>query len=90
MPATAPGVVWSVRVNVVVVSVAVLMASEKVAVGVVLVACPVAPLAGVKPLTVGGVVSGAAAVVKVQVTSAARRLPATSAIPLLPPTTRAR
>ena len=69
---------------------AALIASENVAVGAVAVDWSVAPLAGVKPVTVGGVVSGAAAVVKVQVTSAARRLPATSATPVAPPRTRAR
>ena len=67
MPATAAAVVWSVRLNVVVVSVDALIASENVAVGAVAVDCPVAPFAGVKPVTVGGVVSGAAAVVNVQV-----------------------
>ena len=72
------------------VSVAVLIASEKVAVGAVVVGWPVAPLAGVKAVTVGGVVSTTAAVVKVQVTSAARRLPDGSATPLEPPRTRAR
>ena len=74
----------------VVVSVAALTASEKVAVGAVAAGWPVAPFAGVKPVTVGGVVSTAAAVVNVQVTSAARRLPARSATPVAPPRTRAR
>ncbi len=67
-----------------------LIASENVAVGAVLVAWFVAPLAGVKPVTVGGVVSCAAAVVKVHETSAARRFPATSATPVAPPRTRTR
>ena len=57
------------------------IASVNVAVGATLGGWPVAPLAGVVPVTVGGVVSAAAAVVKVQVTSAARRLPATSLTP---------
>ena len=90
VPATAARVVWSVRLNVVVVSVAGLIASENVAVGAIAVDCPVAPFAGVNAVTVGGVVSGAAAVVNVQVTSAARRIPAMSAMPVAPPRTRTR
>ena len=58
MPGTAVAVVWSVRLKVAVVRVAWSIASEKTAVGVVPVGWPVAPLAGVKPVTVGGVVSG--------------------------------
>ena len=57
VPATAVEVVWSVRLKVVVVRVAWSIASEKVAVGAVPVGWFVAPLAGVKPVTVGGVVS---------------------------------
>ena len=89
LPATAARVVWSVRLNVVVVSVAALTGSENVAVGAVPVDWPVAPFAGVKPVTVGGVPSTGAAVVKVQVTLATRRTPARSATPVAPPRTRA-
>ena len=65
------------------------IASENVAVGATEVATPVAPVAGVVAVTVGGVVSGGvpAAVVKVQVTFAASRLPATSLTPPVPPLT---
>ena len=48
---------------------------------------PVAPFAGVKPVTVGGVVSTAATVVKVEVALAASALPARSFTPLVPPVT---
>ena len=89
VPATAARVVWSVRLKVVVVRVVGLIASENVAVGAVPVGWPVAPLAGVNAVTVGGVVSGAVAVVKVQVTLATRRMPARSATPVAPPRTRA-
>jgi hypothetical protein len=63
------------------------IASLKVAVTAVVVAIPVAPLAGLTLLTVGGVVSAAAAVVKDHVKVAARALPAKSFTPFAPPTT---
>ena len=72
-----------------VVTVDALSASENVAVGRTETGTPVAPPAGLDPVTVGGVVSGAAAVVNVQVASAASRLPAVSAMPVGPPRTRA-
>src|ERR1700754_1567556 len=52
------------------------IASENVADTEAFCATPVAPLVGDVDCTVGGVVSGAAAVVKVQVKSAASALPA--------------
>ncbi len=63
------------------------IASLKVAVTVVPVLTPVAPLAGDVEVTVGGVVSAAAVVVKDQVTLLASALPATSLTPLAPPLT---
>ena len=63
-----------------------LIASLKVAVTAVVNATPVAPLAGDRPVTVGGVTS-AAAVLKVQPASAAKALPAASLTPLAPPLT---
>ena len=54
------------------------MASLKLAVTAVLSATAVAPLAGKTVLTIGGVVSGAAPVVKLQVNGTASGLPATS------------
>ena len=65
-----------VRVNVVGVIVLALIASLKVAVTVVVVLTPEAPLDGVKLVTVG-------AVVKDQVTSLRRALPARSLTPVL-------
>jgi len=66
------------NVKLAVVSVALFIASEKLADTEALVATPVAALAGKVVDTVGGVVSGAAAVVKFQVKSAASALPAAS------------
>ena len=77
------------RVTLVVVTDVGSSASLNVAVGATFSGWPVAPLAGVVLATVGGVVSAAAAVVNVQVTSAARTLPATSLIPPVPPLARA-
>ena len=80
MPVTAvPLVVASLTLAVV--SVALVMASEKVADTVAFVATAVAAFAGEVKDTVGGVVSGAAAVVNVQVKSAGRGLPAASVTP---------
>jgi hypothetical protein len=64
-----------------VVSVELVIASEKVAETEALVATAFAPLAGDVADTVGGVVSGAAAVVKVQVKLAPSALPAASVTP---------
>jgi hypothetical protein len=54
------------------------ISSEKPAVTLVERATPLAPPAGLRLVTVGGVVSGAAAVVKLQLSSAASGLPAVS------------
>ena len=69
--------------NVVFVNVELFIGSENVAVGATLSATPVAPLAGVIAITVGGVVSGAANVVKVQLTLAANALFARSRTPVV-------
>ena len=66
-----------------VVSVPLSIASEKVAVTVVPTATPVAPARGVTELTVGGVVSGGAVVVKVHVAADASPLPARSCAPVV-------
>jgi hypothetical protein len=80
VPVTAvPLVVASLTLAVV--SVALVMASEKVAEIVAFVATAVAAFAGDVKDTVGGVVSGAAPVVNVQVKSAGRGLPAASVTP---------
>jgi hypothetical protein len=77
MPATAaPPEPASVKLALV--SVELVIGSENVADTAVFSATPVAPLAGDMPDTVGGVVSGAAAVVKVHTRFAARELPAAS------------
>jgi hypothetical protein len=65
------------------------IASLNLAVTLVVVVTPVAPLAGVAAVTVGGVVSAGAAVLNVQVTSDARALPALSLAPDEPPLTLA-
>src|SRR5688572_5455020 len=72
------------NVKLVVFNVDAFIASEKVAVGATLVGTPVAPEAGVVLVTLGGVVSAAATVVKLQTLSAASALPATSFTPLAP------
>src|SRR6266571_899578 len=59
------------------------IASLKVALMAWLIATAVAPLAGTVTLTVGGVVSGVAAVVKLQPKSAASALPARSLAPVV-------
>src|SRR2546425_3622757 len=69
------------RVTLVVLIVEAVIASLNVAVTFVPTATPVAPLAGAVPVTVGGVVSAAAAVVKVQVLSRTSALPARSFTP---------
>jgi hypothetical protein len=69
--------------NVAVVTLAGAMASEKVAETVVPADTPVAPSSGVVDETVGGVVSGASPVVKLQTNSTARLLPAASSIPVV-------
>jgi hypothetical protein len=70
-------------VKVLPVRVAGFMASEKVATTSAPIATPVAPGAGWRPVSVGGVVSGAAAVVNAQVCWVARALPAASAAPVV-------
>src|SRR5580765_161914 len=72
-----------VRVKVVFVSVALVIASEKVADTEELRATPVAASAGEMDETVGGVVSGTGPVVKLQVKSAASGLPAESSTPVV-------
>jgi len=80
VPVTAlPPLVASLTLAVV--SVVLVMASEKVADIVSFVATAVAAFVGDVKDTVGGVVSGAAAVVNVQVKSAGRGLPAASVTP---------
>ena len=57
------------------------IASLNVTVGATVRATPVAPLAGFEDETVGGVVSGAGPVAKIDETGTARTLPARSVIP---------
>src|SRR2546425_4099759 len=78
------------RVTLVVLIVEAVIASLNVAVTFVPTATPVAPLAGAVPVTVGGVVSAAAAVVKVQVLSRTSALPARAFTPGPSPLTVAR
>jgi hypothetical protein len=80
VPVTGPA---PVRRTVVVETLAVATASENVAVTVVPTATFVASDRGVFAVTVGGVVSGACAVVNVQTKSAARLFPATSSTPVV-------
>src|SRR5262249_39698751 len=68
-------------------TVAALSASLNVIVIAAFVATFVAPLAGLKPVTVGGVVSAGATVVNVEVALAASGVPATSVTPPVPPLT---
>jgi len=63
------------------------IASEKTAPTLVERATPVVPALGLRLVSVGGVVSGAAAVVKLQLSSAASGLPAVSLTPAVPPLT---
>ena len=77
-PATGVPLLVTTKVNVEVVSVALVIASEKVAVGAVVSATLVAPFKGVFDCTVGGVLSGGAAVVNDQLTLPANGLPARS------------
>jgi hypothetical protein len=65
------------------VSVAGFIASEKVATTLPPMATPVAPGAGWRSVSVGAVVSGAGAVVKLQVCSAPSALPAASMAPVV-------
>ncbi len=71
-------------------SVAALIGSLNVTRGTIVTSTPVAPFAGLKLETVGGVVSctGAATVVNVLVTLCGIVLPATSRMPGLPPRTK--
>jgi hypothetical protein len=71
------------RVEVAVVRVSGFMGSLKLAVISVLIATPVVFAAGLVELTVGAVMSGAAPVVKLQLTGAAMELPATSSTPVV-------
>ena len=66
-PLTGVPELVTTKVNVAVVSVALFIGSENVAVGAILSATPVAPFKGVVDSTVGGVVSGGGAVVNDQV-----------------------
>ena len=75
------------RVKVELVTVAGLIASEKVAVALVPADTSTALSTGLTLVTVGGVLSGAAAVVKLQLSSAASGLPAVSLTPAVPPLT---
>ena len=70
VPATACAVAWSVRVTVVPLIVLAVMASLNVPVGLIVAATPVAPLAGVVAVTVGGVVSTGGAPPQVSLASA--------------------
>src|SRR5689334_3864411 len=81
-PTTSPPEVC-VRMKVVFVSVAFVIASEKVADTAESSATPVAASAGETADTVGGVVSGTGPVVKLQVKSAASGLPAESSTPVV-------
>ena len=65
-PLTGVPLLVTTKVNVAVVSVALFIGSENVAVGAVPSATPVAPFKGVVDSTVGGVVSGGAVVVNDQ------------------------
>ena len=78
MPATAAPPVVFASVKLVVVSVEFVIASENVADIEEFVAMPLAAFAGDMADTIGDVVSGAAAVVKLQLKLAARGLPAAS------------
>ena len=82
-PATGVPVPVSAKVKVAVVSVALFIASEKVADGAVPSATPVAPLTGVLESTVGGVLSGGAVVVNDQLKFEANALSAASRAPVV-------
>ncbi len=77
---------WGISVTVDVVNVEGFIASEKVAVVFAVTATPIAPLAGLTVVTLGGVTSSAA-VMKLHTLSVANGFPATSVAPLAPPLT---
>ena len=81
MPETGVDPCFNVKVRLVIVNGSI--ASLKVAVIFVLIATPVAALAGTVRLTVGAVVSGAAPVVKLHTKSLASALPARSLAPVV-------
>ena len=83
VPLTGVPLLVTTSVNVAVVSVALFIGSENIAANAELSAMPVAPFNGEVDSTVGGVVSGAAAVVNDQLTFDASALPATSRAPVV-------
>ena len=83
VPATGMPVPMATSVNVAVVNVALLIGSENIAANAALRGTPVVPACGDVDRTVGGVVSDGAAVVNVQLKSAASALPATSRAPVV-------
>ena len=83
VPLTGVPELVTINVKVEFVSVALFIGSENIAANAELSATPVAPATGVVDNTVGGVVSGAAAVVNDQLTFDTSALPAASRVPVV-------